>query len=387
MTRMRIERVLPAPGEVLVRRGEWVEPLQKIARMPARGEFRVLDVARTLGLNDYDLSQVMVKRRDDRVEAGEIIAARRGPLPFWHKPCRSPLAGRLAAVGHGWVVIEADGHPSSATGREGEPMGGKATETEELNLLAFVAGKVIDIAEKRSVSIETVGAYIQGACGVGGEANGVLQMPVTHPTDVLTADAIGLGSNNAILVGGASVSPEALERARHMQVRGIIVGGIPASLHEFMPALPFPVVATEGYGNLPLSPIIFSILKRLEGHEVSISGEMERAWDRARPVIVVPLSEPQEREGEFPIDASPTDPGQVGDRVRAVRLPLLGQVGQVVSVPAEARPVPSGFSLPGAQVAFADWEMLASQPSATSVREVNFVPWLNLERIGGGTAA
>jgi hypothetical protein len=402
MTRIRIERVLPAPGEILVRMGESVEPAQKIARIPAPGEIRILNVARALGLDGNDLSRVMVKKRDDRVKAGEIIATRRGLLPLWHKPCRSPMTGRLAAIGYGWVVIEAEGYPGSPIEREEKPIDGKTTGPEELDLLACVTGKVVAVSDHHSVTIETVGATIHGACGVGGETHGVLQVLAPHPSHTLTADEIGLGSNNAILVGGAGVSSEALERARQMQVRGIIVGGIPASLHDLIPGLTFPVVATEGYGNLPMSPLSFDILKRLEGHEAFINGEAGYTRDCARPIIVVPQAERQEDEGEFPVDRSPAEPARVADRVRAVRQPLLGQMGRIVSLAVEPRPVPSGFSLPGAQVAFGDPELLASQlgdaeeaeidstyPSGTSHPSgtSQFVPWLNLERIGGGAAS
>jgi hypothetical protein len=48
---------------------------------------------------------------------------------------------------------------------------------------------------------------------------------------------------------------------------------------------------------------------------------------------------------------------------------------------AEPHPVPSGFSLVGARVAFGDPEG-ASHPAGTA----QFVPWPNLERIGGGAA-
>jgi hypothetical protein len=395
MTRIRIERVLPAPGEILVRTGESVEPTQKIARIPARGEIRILNVARALGLDGNDLSRVMVKKRDDRVKAGEIIAARRGLLPFWHKPCRSPMTGRLAAIGYGWVVIEAEGYPGSPTEREEKPIDGKTTGPEELDLLACVTGKVVAVSDHHSVTVETVGATIHGACGVGGEAHGVLQVLAPHPSHTLTADEIGLGSNNAILVAGAGVSSEALERARQMQVRGIIVGGIPASLHDLIPGLPFPIVATEGYGHLPMSPLNFGILKRLEGHEAFINGEAGHTGDSARPIIVVPQTERQEDEAEFPVDRSPAEPARVGDLVRAVRQPLLGQVGQIVSLAAEPHRVPSGFSLPGAQITFAGPELITSQLGDAEVSEIDsrypsgttqFVPWLNLERIGGGAA-
>jgi hypothetical protein len=373
MTRICVERMLPAPGEILVRSGEQVGAEQKIARIPARGEIRVVNVARILNLDDPDLSPVMLKKRGDRVEAGESIAARRGVLPFLHKPCRSPVTGRLAAIGHGWVVIEG-ASPLSSRGN------GQGPGAETLDLLAFVAGRVTAITDHRSVTIETIGAHIVGACGLGGEGNGVLQVPVKDPTQVLSADDIGLGFNNSVLVGGAGVSPEALNRAGEMKVRGIIVGGISASFHYLMASPSFPIVATEGYGDLPMSPLAFDILKRLEGHEVSISGGMGEVWDNTQPSIILPLMEHLEDEGVPAAGDMPVEPIHAGERVRAVRQPLLGQVGEIVALPAEPQPVASGLFLAGAQVAFARGQYSASTSYPAGTK--HFVPWLNLERMG-----
>lgn len=356
MTSILIERTLPVPGKILVRIGEQVGASQKIAQTPGRGDIRVVNVARILGLENPDLSRVMVKKRGDRVGAGETIAARRGILPFLHKPCRSPVAGRLAGIGHGWVMIE--------------------TEAETLDLLAFVSGCVKAITHDLSVTVETAGAYIQGACGVGGEANGVLQVPVDGPADALAPADIGMGFNRAVLVGGASLSPEVVERARAMKVGGIIVGSISAALHDLRPPPPFPIVATEGYGHMPMSELVFDILKRLEGHQASLSARMGDPWDSTRPEIIVPLEE--EAPGDAPHfhrSHDPSRPTRTGDWVRVVRQPLSGQIGEIVTLPDEPRRLPSGLSLAGAQVAF------TREQCPQGVGASQFVPWLNLERI------
>jgi hypothetical protein len=364
--RVRVERVLPAPGEILVQMGE--------------REIQVLNVARILGLDNRDLARVMVKKRGDRVEAGEILATRQGVLPFLHKPYRSPSSGRLIAIAHGWVVIEAE-----SDGQEGP-----AGEAERVDLLAFVAGQVTDITDRRSVTIETVGTHILGACGLGGEGHGVLQVAVEDRTDILTADDIGMGSNNAILVGGAGVSPEALDRATEMKVQGIIVGGMNSSFRELTPAPSFPIVATEGYGSLPMAPVEFETLKQLEGHEASISGRMGEARDASRPEIIIPITGHQGvDDGLSKSEDIPIEPPQIGHQVRALRHPLLGQVGEITSA---AQPLPSGLSLPGAQVDFVSFlsteepfsqhDMVSAQGVGSSrPSSTQFVPWLNLERI------
>jgi hypothetical protein len=357
LTRIRVERRLPAPGEILVRIGEPVAALQTIARCAARGEIRVVNVAHILGLDDPDLSGVMVKKRGDLAQAGETIAARRGTLPFLHKPCRSPVTGRLAVISGGCVVIE--GTPSAGA--------------EWLELLAFVNGRVVSIAGTRGVTVEATGAVVAGACGVGGEGHGVLQVGVQGPAESLALADLGSVRGDAVLVGGGSLTPEAIDRARDMKVGGIIVGSISASLLDLTP-LPFPVVATEGFGTQPMSPIVFDTLKRFEGHEVSLgvsAGQGMGAGPDERPLIIIPLAPPA--AGGIPADSAPARPARLGDQVRAVRRPLSGRAGEIVALPAESRRLPSGLSLTGAQVAFA--------MNSLQENERRFVPWLNLERI------
>ncbi len=357
LARIRVERTLPAPGEILVRIGEPVAALQTIARCAARGEIRVVNVAHILGLDDSDLSSVMVKKRGDLVQAGETIAARRGTLPFLHKPCRSPVTGRLAVISGGCVVIE------------GAPPAG----AEWLDLLAFVNGRVASIADTRSVTVEATGAVVAGACGVGGEGYGLLRVVVKSPTDTLTPADLESVPGDAVLVGGGSLTPEAIDRAGEMKVGGIIVGSISASLLDLTPP-PFPVVATEGFGAQPMSPIVFDMLKQFEGHEVSLgvpTGPGRDARPDERPLIIIPLA--SLAAGEIPADGAFAGPARIGDQVRAARRPLSGRVGEIVALPAESRRLPSGLSLTGAQVAFT--------MNSLQENERHFVPWLNLEWI------
>jgi hypothetical protein len=398
MARVRLERVLPVPGQILVRIGEQVEATQAIARIPVRGEIQVFNVARVLGMAEGDLSQVMVKKRGDWVQSGELLAARQGILPFWHKPCRSPLTGRVIAISHGWVVIEAEhGALPRSTSREYPSVAERRIEAGLSSLPALVPGYVVDITGNRSVTIETVGAHIVGVCGLGGEGTGVLRVAVDGPGDMLTADDIKLGFNHAVLLGGAGLTSEVVERAGEMQIRGIIVGSISAGL-ESLPAPPFPIVATEGYGRLSMSPTAFDILKRQEGREVYLNGRGDQTRQNLRPIVVAPLTDYVWGEHESLTSPSLIEPVRVGDRVRAVRRPFMGHVGEILSFSAEPQVVPSGFSLTGAQVAFAglaatesqrekalqadESDGVSSEATVRPGRSSRFVPWPNLERIG-----
>jgi hypothetical protein len=376
--RIRVERVLPEPGDILVRVGDRVEASQTVARTRRRGATYILNVAQILGVAEADLAPMMVKKRGDRVEAGEVLAAKQGFLPFWYKPCRSPVPGRLVAVEFGWAVIEADSEAMSPSGAADEAR----VITETWSVPALIPGQVVDIRAERSVVIETLGTYVVGACGLGGEGTGVLRVAVAAPTDTLSADEIGMGFNNAVLLAGSNLSPEALSRATEMKVRGIIVGSISASVLDRAPDPPLPVVATEGYGHLPMSAHVFDVLRRLEGREVFLSARMGKPWDDDHPSIAIPLPNnmPNANVGVTTQNLSPAESPSLGVQVRAVRRPVMGRIGQVVSFAAESRMVASGLSLAGAHVAFAS--PIEARDAEQPRSPAQFVPWLNLERIG-----
>jgi hypothetical protein len=247
-------------------------------------------------------------------------------------------------------------------------------EADPLNLVALIPGRVVAVDSNYGVTIETQGAHVVGACGVGGQAQGILQVLVDNPADELTADDIGMACNRAVIVGGAGLSPAVLERACEMKVAGMVVGSIGAWLHEVDP-IPFPIVATEGYGHLPMSSDAFRVLKEVEGHQASIVGGMCDAWNPIQPAVIVSLEDTPQDADQIPESESyPHEPhfhegtARIGDRVRAARRPLAGQVGQLITLEQETRRMASGILVSGIQVDFDG--------------QKQFVPWLNLEQVG-----
>lgn len=345
LTVIKRERLLPARGEVLASMGARVEPIDVVARASVGGELYVVDVSKTLSVKSEDVDKYLLKAVGDTVEEGEAIAARgRGLIPL-RRVCRSPAAGRIVAIGNGRVALE--------------------SRAETFELLAHFRGTVVSVMPSLGVVIETVGALVQGVWGAGGEAQGVLKMLAEDPKEKLVADAMDVGCHGAIIVGGSSVDEEALERAEQMQVRGIVVGSIGADLGERVSDLPFPIIATEGMGQVPMASVIFELLRSNAGREASISGVTRLRWGTARPEIIIPLlggetaSTPQQLGGVL----------EVGTQVRVIRQPYLGSVGQVVSLPSQPRTVDSGARLRGAEVELEEKGRV-------------FVPYANLELIG-----
>jgi hypothetical protein len=323
LTNVRRERMLPAPGEVLVRVDERVEPTQVVARANLPSDFRILPVARLLGIPASRVRRYKRVDLGDEVRKGQVVAARRGLIT---QSIKSPLDGVMTASGGGRILIEA--------------------QPALFELRAYVRGTVSNVLKNRGVIIETAGAVVQGVWGAGGESFGVLKCMVNSPDKPLRAKAIDPSCHGTILIGGVVLSEAALKRAQELQVRGIVLGGLPPDLISQLEQLPFPVIVTEGIGIAPMSMPVFRLLATNDGREASISGRVQPRWGVVRPEVVIPLP----AETMPPTQTQPGTPLTVGARVRVVRAPCMGAVGTVVALPVHARRIDTGAMVRGAEV-------------------------------------
>ncbi len=330
-----VTRRLPVPGEILVQRGQKVTALQRIGRAELTRRYHVIDVARQLARSNVKMDQVLLKAEGEYVEANEAVASSQEGLPFLRRVARSPLPGRIAAIGQGWVLLQ--------------------TERTIIELQAFVNGIISKIIPDRGAIIETNGAMIAAACGFGGEAYGPLRRLVNAPFEMVQAKAIGENVKNSIILGGRTVDESLLRVAEAAQVRGIIVGSIDVSLLRLDPPAKVRVVATEGFGDLSMSPFTFGLLGTLDGKEISIRGNtltpyatFDGRTSEEPPLILTsstrnlspPAESPEAQRGVV----------RVGSRVRVTCGPLLGASGAIDSIPEKMESTASGVVAPGAYV-------------------------------------
>ena len=162
------------------------------------------------------------------------------------------------------------------------------------------------------------------------------------------------------------------------QVRGIIVGSIPVDLMHLDPPVQVRVVATEGFGGVPMSPHTFGILISLSRREVSIRGQMPLPPEqkpyaplaREKPVIIAadPLTS---RGGYVSLPPAPEKREKteavIGRKVRVIQGPLMGNSGTIDLIPPDPQATESGIIVPGAFVKFSN--------------DVHFIPWANMQFI------
>jgi len=322
-TRIRRDRVLPKPGEVLVDPGDRVESSQIVGRTSLPGDFRIVPVGRVLGIAASEVDNCLRVDLGATVHRGDILAKREGLLG---PTVTSPVDGVLTATGGGRVLIEA-----------------KPTPYE---LRAHLTGTVLNVEGDQTITIETAGTLVQGTWSAGGESVGSLKCLTRRPTEPLQAQAVDPSCHGTILVAGVTLDAESIARVQEVDARGLVTGGLAAKLIPMVEELDIPVIVTDGFGELAMMDTIFDLLREHEDRETSISGGNPASRNPIQPEIIVPIlnREPPPERALKRTDLGP------GTEVRATRAPYAGHVGTVVSVPRYAQRLETGARVRCAEV-------------------------------------
>ncbi len=267
-TEWRVARRVIEP-EFQVGVSQLVEP-ETVVAVTRAGSPKVAHIAAAveLGVAPYEVARYLVRALGDRVEAGEVVAARRRGLRTLQ--VTSPLAGRLQSLDERTGTLEV------------------VADAPRRPVPALVAGEVEDLRED-AVVIRVVGDLVQGAALLGPECAGSLVVLADRPDRELPVDAFDERCRGAVVVAGLTVSSAALRRLQDVGAAGVIVGGMslgalepfigrPSSdqlrrlLTDSEPLWPFSfgVFVQEGFGRLPLPQPLFSFWQERSGRRVSL---------------------------------------------------------------------------------------------------------------------
>ena len=346
LTTLRRTRRLPLKGEVLVAAGDQVRRDQIVARTDLPGDIVTLNIINRLGVSAEEIAQYMLKAEGDEVRLGEVIAETR-PLIKWFKT---------------QITSEIDGTIENVSSVTGQVMLRKPPAPVEVP--AYIDGVVVDVMPEEGVVVETVGAFIQGIFGVGGEQGGTRQMITDSPQQGITPEIIPDQCSGKILVGGGRMTHRAIEAARQAGAVGLIAGGIAdGDLRQLLgydlgvaitgtEDIGLSVIVTEGFGEISMARKTFATLSECDGKEASISGATQIRAGVQRPEIIVPSTEPA---------ATAAAEGHIsgmdeGDPLRVIRAPYFGRIGRVVELISELRQVESGATVRVLEVEFEDGE-------------------------------
>ena len=332
--RHRARRVLPIRGDVLVKAGDRVQARDIVAQTFMPGEITPLNMANLLSMPPADVKECMLKKEGDRIEIGEPLAQTRGIFGLFKHTYRAKDEGVIETISDvtGQVIIRGEQIP--------------------VEVMAYLAGEVIEVIEGEGVIIQADVTFVQGIFGVGGEQYGTIRMAAKSHEQELIADMITPDMKDCIIVGGGRVWHEAIERARAVGAAAVVAGGIDdEDLREVLgydlgvaitgtEQIGLTVIVTEGFGDIAMAERTFNLLRSREGDFASVNGATQIRAGVMRPEIVIPLSADEKKQ-----EAEAEHYGgllELGRPVRIIRDPYFGLIGEVAALPPEPQVLGSG---------------------------------------------
>lgn len=356
------ERRLPLSGHVTVTTGETLHWNSTVARTELPGRVELINVAGKLGLDPAEVEKALLVKVGEPIQKDQPLARNRGFFGFFPATLTSPITGFLESVSGitGQVVLRCPPQP--------------------VEVKAYIDGVVEQVIEGEGVIVRSFGALIQGIFGIGGETSGPLRVVVSKPEQEMNPEMLTAEHKGCVLVGGPRVSRPFLERAIELGVGAVLAGGMDdQDLRDFLgydlgvaitgsEDKGITVILTEGFGPLPISEKTFTILRKLEGQQASVSGATQIRAGVIRPEIIVPRLDAAQGWQQLEIQEE-SGSLELGTRVRIIREPHFGSFASIVGLPHEPQLIPSE-----AKVRVAELEL----PDGTRIT----LPRANLERIG-----
>ena len=345
-TVLRLERRLPLKGEVVVNAGDAVRWDQVVAHTHLPGSVEMINVAARLGLEPAEVPECMLKTRGQQVTKGEGLARNKGFFGLFKATLQAPLSGTLESVSgvSGQVVLRGPAVP--------------------VQVHAYVDGVIERVIPEEGVVVRTHGAHLQGIFGIGGETAGEVVLATGDPGREMQVSDLEQTHAGKVVVGGALVTRQVLDRAVEIGVRALVVGGIhDQDLRDFLgydlgvaitgsEDKGLTLVLTEGFGPIPMARRTFELLAANAGRRASVSGATQIRAGVIRPEILIPhLDEPEPRAAEGPQAGEGFVPGAW---VRVIREPHFGHLARVLALPVEPVEIPTGARARVAEIELVD---------------------------------
>lgn len=331
-TKVVKERRLPIKGQVKKEVGDTLTPDQIVATTDLPGNVQILKIASQLNISPSDIFDTLKVKIGDKVLKGDLIAQTNGLFGLFKSELFAQIDGTVESISDvtGQLIVRENPIP--------------------VQIDAYISGSVQDIIKDEGVVVQTQAAFIQGIFGIGGESRGDIKVLVKNRNSELTEEMLNESLAGKIIVGGGFVSLNTFKRAMELKISGIVVGGF--NYYDLESILGYTLgvaitgseniatslIVTEGYGEIPMSPQTFNLLKKHNNNFASINGATQIRAGVIRPEIVIPNnSETSANE----ISNVLIKGIQINSLVRVIREPYFGLMGKVIDLPAKLQKMDS----------------------------------------------
>lgn len=303
LTKIRRARLLPTKGRVVVQVGQGVVASDVVAEARLQNQHTLVDVQRALNLDSAAETRKLIDRKlGERVQEGDVIAE---TGKIFRRVVRAPVNGVIVMISSGQVLIEADLAP--------------------LRLKAGMEGEIIEVIPEQGVLIETNGALVQGVWGNGQINQGMLVNLAKSADEELTPAKLDVSMRGSVVLGGWCSQPETLAAAAQLPLRGLILGAITPNLIPAAEQAEFPILVTEGFGQMGINNIAHKLLATNEQRNIAINATPWNAYSGERPEAVITLPAPGDTTQEVDVFSA-------GQTVRVLTPPFVGKTGILAEI-------------------------------------------------------
>lgn len=327
-------RRLPLPGEVLAKVGQKVTASDVVARTELPGRVHLLNFSNLLGVLPDEIAGKLRVEPGAAIREGDILAESKSLFGLLTSRVKAPITGTFESVSEvtGQAVMREPPTPVEVT--------------------AYMDGQVVEEIPTEGAIIETRGALIQGIFGLSGEVYAPIVMVSDDPGQVLSpGDLDEATCHGKVVVGGSLATVEVMRRAIDIGVAAVVVGGF--AYQDIRELLGYDVgvavtgtenlgttlVVTEGFGQIAMAGATFALLREHEGEHASVNGATQIRAGVIRPEVVIP--NPPGREAAARADQPGAGGLEIGAKVRCIRAPHFGRIGEVTQLPTDLMEMPS----------------------------------------------
>lgn len=312
----RVERGLLGEGEVLVKKGQTVEPGDVIAKIKVEGKPLIFDLPQLLMAKKPFSKKHLLKKKGEKVEKGEKLVC-----------LKSFFGGKRTLIAPcGGKILEFKENSGQLVFQPGAK--------KEAQIPSLFWGRVEKVG-KEAVVLKSNFLDVFGVLGVG-EAFGKILIC----NDQLSSPSLfdrGDSLKEKIFVFRGSLGGATLEKLRIRDAGGVICGGLHLRDFQSCRKSGLPLLITEGFGKLRMGDDLLEILKEYGGKTVLLEGGEKR--------LRVPLNRKETGNTEtLKITKGAERELEKGDKVRVVGEPgPIGAQGKVLDMGKKKTMLESGF--------------------------------------------
>lgn len=202
-----IPRMLLVEGNIFVKEGDEVTPVDIIGECYISTGFRIFNIAETLEIKPGEVNNYLKKEIGAKVFKGELLGEKKKYLGVVTKQFISPCDGILENlnVKNGLLTI-------------------RFLPTKS-KLLSGFYGKISEVILNKGVKIKTQVNIVKGQIGIGVKREGIFK-GTGNLKENLTSVDIDIDCIKKVIWGGSLVTRDIIQKGITLGVKGIVTGGI-----------------------------------------------------------------------------------------------------------------------------------------------------------------